>query len=271
MKLFRRVFDFYLDASVHVALAVFSLVWVTNLTLNISPNAHLGWFLFFSSIACYNFIKYGVEAKKYILVANRYHRGIQVWSLSCLIFAGYHAYFLNGDTFLGIAILLVLVGVYALPILPVSRNLRSWGGVKIFVVALVWSGTTVVLPLLASRTDFSWDMGVEVFQRFLFVLVLMIPFEIRDLQYDAPELGTLPQRFGVTRTKVFGALLAPVFFFATFLKDELSVAELVSKGVLFVILGILMFITQRKQSKYYASFFVESMPMVWWALLEILL
>lgn len=268
MKVLRRIFDFYLDASIHVAFAVISLIWVTRLTLNISFENHLGWFLFFSSIACYNFIKYGVEAEKYILVVNRYHRGIQLFSFFCVPFALYHAYFLNFDTFLGITVLLVLVAVYALPILPVSKNLRSWGGIKIFVVALVWSGATVVLPILSSKTFFSWDAGVETFQRFLFILVLMVPFEIRDLAYDAPDLKTLPQRYGVTNTKILGALLTLVFFFTTFLKDEISIGELTSKGLIFLFLGVVMYMTKRNQSKYYASFFIESISILWWALLE---
>lgn len=269
MMILRRIFDFYLDASIHVAFAVISLVWVTRLTLNISFENHLGWFLFFSSIACYNFIKYGVEAKKYVLVANRYHRSIQVFSFCCIPFMLYHAYFLNFNTFLGIAVLLLFVAVYALPIFPVSKNLRSWGGIKIFVVALVWSGATVVLPILSSEVLFSWDAGVESFQRFMFVLVLMVPFEIRDLAYDAPDLKTLPQRYGVTNTKVFGALMTLVFFFATFLKDGLSIGELTSKGVVFLLLGVIMYSTKRNQSKYYASFFIESVPILWWGILEI--
>jgi len=78
MKLLLRFFNFYLDASIHVALAVFSLVYVTTITLNISINSHLIYFIFFGTIVCYNFIKYGVEADKYFLVANPYHKNIQI-------------------------------------------------------------------------------------------------------------------------------------------------------------------------------------------------
>lgn len=270
MTALRRIFDFYLDASIHVAFAVIALVWVTRGILNISSNDHLGWFLFFSSIACYNFIKYGVEAKKYVVVANRYHRSIQLFSFCCVPFALYHAYDLNMATFLGVAALLALVGVYALPILPVSKNLRSWGGIKIFVVALVWSGTTVILPILSNEIPFSWDIGVEGVQRFLFVLVLMVPFEIRDLTIDSPELRTLPQRYGVTKTKRFGALITLAFFFITFLKDVISTEELISKGVVFLVLGMLIYGTKSNQSKYYASFLVESVPIFWWIIFEAL-
>lgn len=270
MKALQRFFDFYLDASVHVGFAVLSLVHVTYLTFNISADHHLYWFLFFSSIACYNFIKYGVEAKKYVLVANAYQRGIQFLSLLCLAFTVYHAYFLSFNTYVGITALLLLTGIYALPVLPFSKNLRSWGGLKIFVVALVWSLATVVLPVLSNGFFFSWDLGVETFQRFLFVLVLMVPFEIRDLKYDGPELNTIPQRYGVTKTKIFGAFITPVFFFTTFLKDNIVMAELVAKGCIFLSLGILMFVTGRNQPKYFSSFWVESISIVYWPLMYFL-
>ena len=162
--------------------------------------------------------------------------------------------------------LLFFTGLYALPVLPQAKNLRSLSGLKIFVVALVWSGATVILPVLAAKHTISWDVCIESFQRFVFVLVLLAPFEIRDLMYDKPELKTLPQRFGVAQTKIFGALGAVVFFFLTFLKDDISISEVVVKGVLFLVLGSLMFITKRNQSKYFASFWVEGIPFFWWIL-----
>lgn len=271
MKVLQRFFDFYLDASVHVAFAVSALVFVSYITLNIPIDNHLSWFLFFSSISCYNFIKYGVEAKKYVLVANAYQRSIQFLSLFCLALAVYHAYFLNFKTYLGITALLVLTGIYALPVLPVSKNLRSWGALKIFVVALVWSVTTVVLPVLSADISFSWDVGVETFQIFLFVLVLMVPFEIRDMAYDMPELRTLPQRYGVINTKIFGAFMTLLFFLTTFLKDDILMIELLAKGFIFLSLGVLMIVTKRNQSKYFASFWIESVSILYWTLMLLLI
>ena len=266
MKWFQRIFDFYLDASVHVSFAIFALTKVTEISFEISIQTHLSWFLFFGSIACYNFIKYGLEAEKYLLVANQYHKNIQVFSLAALALALYHSWFLNFETWVGIGCLLLLTGLYAIPILPNAKNLRSWGGLKIFVVALVWSGSTVVLPLLSTQRTITWDVSLEIIQRFVFVLVLLIPFEIRDLSYDKPELKTLPQRYGVARTKTLGSLGAVLFFFLTFFKDDISTTELALTGILFLILASILFITKRNQSKYFASFWVEGIPVFWWVL-----
>ncbi|MGB5819228.1 MAG: hypothetical protein WBG90_07055 [Saonia sp.] len=270
MKLLGRIFDFYLDASIHVALAVFCLLYVTTYFLNISIDEHLGYFTFFSTIACYNFVKYGVEAEKYILVANRYHKNIQFVSFIALGVALYHSYFFPLDMWIAFAILMGLTGLYALPVLPKAKNLRSFGGLKIFPVALVWTGTTVVLPLIAVDATISWDIWVESIQRFLLVLVLIMPFEIRDLKYDTFELNTLPQRYGAKKTKMFGGFLAIAFFFLTFLKDDLTQLEILGKTMLFFALIMVMFFTKKEQSKYFSSFWVEAIPIFWWGSLWVL-
>ncbi|WP_027078310.1 UbiA prenyltransferase family protein [Maribacter antarcticus] len=267
MKILKGVFDFYLDASIHVAFAVLALMRVTTLSLNIPPDLHLSWFLFFGTIICYNFVKYGVEAKKYVLVANRYHKNIQFFSFISAAFMLYHAYFLSHEVWIAIAVLALVSGLYTLPVLPRSKNLRSWGGFKIFIVALVWTGATVLLPVLSQDYELSWNVQIVSLQRFIFVLVLLIPFEIRDLQYDDPELKTLPQRFGVSNTKVFGFFLVLLFFFITFFKDEISVTDLVSKGVLFLVLCSLLKATKRNQAAYFSSFWVEAIPVGWYLIL----
>jgi hypothetical protein len=264
VKLLKRIFDFYLDASVHVALAVYSFMEITAFMYGIRLNQHLSYFVFFGTIACYNFVKYGIEAEKYILVSNKYHKKIQLFSIVCVLFSCFHAFYLKVDSLFILAILVVITGLYSLPVLPQTKNLRSLGGLKIFLVAIVWAGITSVLPLTEIEKALKWDDWIEVSQRILVVLVLLIPFEIRDLSYDKPDLKTIPQRIGVAKTKIFGSFLVLLFFSLSFLKEQLLELELLLKGTLFLVLGGLMFVTKDKQSKYFASFWVESIPIFWW-------
>ena len=74
MRVLKRIFDFYLDASVHVALSVVVLMDITAVFFGLEGDKHLTYFMFFATISCYNFIKYGIEAKKYFFVSNSYHR-----------------------------------------------------------------------------------------------------------------------------------------------------------------------------------------------------
>ncbi|MDT7829612.1 hypothetical protein RQM65_13140 [Pricia sp. S334] len=212
-------------------------------------------------------MKYGIEAKKYVVVNYRHLTLIQAISLAALGFAIYQSYFLSLSVYIGIGVLVVLTALYAIPVLPHTKNLRSLGGLKIFVVALVWAGSTVVLPVLAADVSISWDVQMETVQRFLLVLILLVPFEIRDLAYDSPELHTLPQRFGVKGTKIIAACAIAPFFLLTLLKDAAHPAELWVNAVLCLLLGVLILSTRISRNRYFASFWVEAVPILWWALL----
>lgn len=263
MQWLHRLFDFYLDASIHVAFAIVALVMATGLLLNIPFDLNLVCFLFFGSISCYNFVKYGPEAEKYLKLTKLYHKNIQFFSIVSFLIAVYHGFFLKKETWAGIVILVLMTGLYAVPVLPRAKKLRNWGGLKIFIVAGVWAGTTVILPCLEVGQALPWDVVVETGQRFLLVLVLIVPFEIRDLSYDALELQTLPQVLGVRKTKIFGLLLTALFFTATFLKDAIKPGELIEKGFLSGMLVVALLIAKQRQSKYFASFWVEGIPIAW--------
>ncbi|WP_422081675.1 hypothetical protein [Ulvibacterium sp.] len=270
MKLLKRIFDFYLDASIHVALSILSLLWVTSSILHIPTDKHLFSLVFFGSIACYNFIKYGLEVKKYIRLADRYHGYIQFFSFVCLGIAVYHLFFLEWNTIFMLGILGLFTGLYALPVLPKTRNLRSLAGFKIFPVAIVWAGTTVILPVVAEGLNLSWDVWVETIQRFMLVLALIIPFEIRDMAYDPPELKTLPRLYGVVKTKILGILLIFSFFFLTFLKDETTQNEVLSKAFLFLGVVSILMLTRKDQNTHFSAFWVEAIPFFWWVLIWIM-
>ena len=113
----KRLCDFYLNASVHVSLAVISLLNITAILFDLDLNNHLSYFVFFGTIVCYNFIKYGVEVEKYLRVGNRYHKIIQLFSFICFVIACYHGFFLSTDTWFILIILVGLTGFYALPVL----------------------------------------------------------------------------------------------------------------------------------------------------------
>ncbi|WP_343485478.1 hypothetical protein [Allomuricauda sp. d1] len=270
MRGLKSIFDFYLDASIHVALAVVSLYAVTVELSQLNYNGYLMAFIGFSTIVCYNFVKYGVEAEKYLIVSNSYHRIIQVFSFLCflpIIYCGWH---LDMPIWAAIVILTLLSGVYALPVLPQAKNLRSLGILKIFIVALVWMGFTVILPIMDNKIPFTWDVFIVSLQRFLLVLALILPFEIRDMKFDAPQVRTIPQRLGLEKTKRIGYTVLLLFFGFTFLKDEIGTVEIVTRFLVMVTVVFLLKYTKEKQSRYFASFWVEAVPIFWWLLLQVL-
>jgi len=159
--------------------------------------------------------------------------------------------------------------LYAMPILPEKifldnqKNLRSIGGLKIYVIAIVWTGVTVFLPLLNNQFEVADDVIITAIQRFLFVLVLMLPFEIRDLNYDSLKLATIPQKIGVKLTKFIGLLLLIVCYFLNYFKDDISPSVLVSSLIISLITLLFLVGAKQNQNNYYSAFWVERIPLIW--------
>ncbi|GGD54959.1 hypothetical protein [Muriicola marianensis] len=160
-------------------------------------------------------------------------------------------------------VLSILTAIYTLPILPEGKNLRHRGLVKILIIGLVWTGTTVLLPVVEVASMQSWDVWVEFVQRFLLILVLMVPFEIRDLSTDPMDMLTIPQRLGPAKTRRLGLWACVIFYLSTFLVDELSVEEILGKTMIVLSLAGLLIFLPKKQSRYFASFWVEAFPVFW--------
>ena len=63
MKLFKILFRFYINASIHVGIAVYAFVRIAEQYLEIATNSALNYAIFFGTITGYNFVKYAGVAK----------------------------------------------------------------------------------------------------------------------------------------------------------------------------------------------------------------
>ncbi|MEO1484831.1 MAG: hypothetical protein AAFU57_03725 [Bacteroidota bacterium] len=263
MKPFSWLFQFYLDSSIHVGFSVASLTAVTSFMLNIPLNGNLLFFQVLATVVGYSFIKYGVEAKKYWLVSKKYYRYIRFFSVVCFLGSFYFLAQLHASVWYGVVVLGFLTLLYAIPFLGRFKNLRNVGGFKIFMVSLIWSGFTVMLPVLEADLAFGWDIGVVAVQRFLLVFVLILPFDIRDMEKDSPSLQTVPQRLGIQKTVWLGITLSLLVMAMTFLKDSLLLIEIAANVILTVMLIKILLQMKPSNSKYFAAFWVEGIPIFW--------
>ncbi|MBT8310033.1 MAG: hypothetical protein HKN96_06140 [Flavobacteriaceae bacterium] len=269
MQLLRHIFNFYINSSIHVALAVFCLSCLTLIEFNIKYNENILLFIFFATITGYNFVKYFGIAKFHHRRLTQKLKIIQVFSLICFVFLCYYAIKLNTNTIYFIAILGAVTFLYTIPFLPKkilldeAMNLRKISGLKIYVIAFVWSCVTVVLPLIDSGIAFDWNVIITGIQRFIYVLVVMLPFEIRDMGYDSIKLSTIPQQIGIRNSKIIGVLLLMPFFFLEFFKDDISPISITALLIVTVFMAIAVLLAKINQPEYYASFWVEGIPIVW--------
>lgn len=258
MRKFRELISIYINSSIHVALAVVALTYVSAIELALELPDYLVYFIFFASITGYNFVKYAGIAKLYHISLTSNLRLIQIFSFISFLLMLYFGWQLSALAWLVLLPLGLLNFFYAVPVFLKARNLRSIPFLKVFVIALVWAGVSVYLPVIETYTELTSTTHWYAGQRFLMVCCLMIPFEIRDIRFDQKWIKTLPQVLGITKTKILGGLLLLIGSGINFIlldSTHFSVYLLVALSLLLLIL-----FSKVHQKKHFASFWVEALP-----------
>lgn len=258
----KRAFNFYLESSIHVALAVTALTFMGFYAFGFEPIDSVLLFVFLGAITGYNAVKYAPIAGLYHRSLTRHLRAIQLFSFLvfiglCCVFYQLPLVLMGISVGLGLGTLLYIVPFFG------KKNLRNRYGLKIFIVGLVWAGVTVLLPYFSYEAAWQDDLLLNFIQRFLWVVVLTLPFDIRDLVYDSKELGTLPQRMGIGRTKVLGLVLVVVIVVLEGFKDYLDVHYILSQLVILIATSLLLLFAKTNQSRFYSTFWVEALPIFW--------
>ncbi|MFP9113809.1 hypothetical protein ACLI1A_07685 [Flavobacterium sp. RHBU_3] len=265
MTVLKRLFSFYIHASIHVSVAVLSLVLMTFHMFSLPVNAYMAGFAFFGTLFGYNFIKY--ESRfRYRLALSAFHKAVLVISVLSLGAGAWCFFMLSVKAQLAALILFVFAVLYAVPVSS-KGNLRNLAGIKIYIVALCWAGVTTLMPLLNAGLDLGHDTWLKFCQRFLLVIILILIFEIIDLSVDDPALKTVPQKIGIKNTRLLNLFLLALFYFLEFFKTHTDFHQLVANVMLLLMVGLFTQFATPQRSKYYTLFWVESVPVFWLVLL----
>lgn len=263
MTWFKRLLDFYINSSMHVAVAVLSFCALTAYEFNLNTSTAFYSAAFCASVSGYNFVKYFGLTKFYYRSLTTKLKYIQLVSVLSLIGFGYVFFRLQPNSQLLFLILGVITFLYAIPMgMKMPHNLRSIGGVKIYIIALVWAMATVVLPVLESQQILVADHWILVLQRTFFVIVLMLPFEIRDLDTDQLHLSTIPQKTGIPYTKIIGYAMLGDIILLEFFKLEYNQNRFLILVFSVVLLAVFLAKSTKNKSRYYTAFWVESVPIL---------
>jgi hypothetical protein len=263
MKYLKNAFDLYITSSLHVSLAVVAFTLITFFENDLKINLDLLFFVFFATLTGYNFVKYAGVAKLHHQSLTRNLRIIQIFSLLCFGGVLFFAFRLELSVLIATGVLGLFTVLYALPVFGEGKSLRSLPGIKIFIIAVVWAGSTVILPLIAAEKVLNIELLVDFLQRLMLVIVLTLPFEIRDLEYDNESLGTIPQKLGVHMTKAFGSILILIIFFTELFQRSFESTEFIAMLIILMIAGVFLWMARLKQSNYYSSFWVEAVPVIY--------
>jgi hypothetical protein len=219
-------------------------------------------FVFFSTIVAYTFVKYIPLVKQKPLRLTKSLKFIFILSLLSILPILVSIFYFELNLVLFIFLLGLFTLLYVLPFLPKAKNLRDVSGLKIFIIALVWTGTTVLLPFLSSEIEMSSlapEMIFYTLSRFLIVIALIIPFEIRDLKLDNIYLKTLPQVLGVLKSKILAVVLVLLsIVLLHFVQTDTYIYVIIHTLII-----ILIVCSKRQNAFFYTALLVEAVPILW--------
>ncbi|MHB1147011.1 MAG: UbiA prenyltransferase family protein [Lutibacter sp.] len=271
MQLFKKIVDFYIFSNIHVALAGFSMTKITLVNFGIEENL-APLFVAFSILISYNFIRF------YEIKNNRLNwfkdwfflnlKEILLLMILSVLGLGYISFFadFNLKSVLILFPFAFMTFFYAIPLFKIGKlevSFRNFPMIKIFSIAIAWAGISVFFPLYEANYQFTSAVYLEFFQRILILLAITIPFDIRDVNVDLRSLKTLPQILGITNSKVLGTLLLLGFPLIEIVKENFTYFGFLILMIISIISILFLWFSSPKRSRYYTSFWVESVPVIW--------
>lgn len=212
LKSFKGLCEAIVYSNVWVAFIGFCFLWSSYLMLSLPFNFYLGIFYFFSVLFTYNIQriyelnKSNREASdaRRIWILRHESRLRDLIKLSGLILL-LLCFIIPFRVFLYLIPAGLITMFYTFPVGFLSsryKRLREVPGIKIFLVALVWSYSSVAFILADRLLPFYHEGIIFVFLlNFFLCTAITLPFEIRDVEIDLRNrLKTLATEFGSGRT-----------------------------------------------------------------------
>ncbi|MCH2198224.1 MAG: hypothetical protein MK081_05540 [Flavobacteriales bacterium] len=201
-------------SNVWIALGAGLATWQTTTIIGLS-DSYLPWFVGISTLFTYNFQRlvklndrpeYITAGRNNWLFRNRVTLRV-ITALCALILLGL-VWTLSPLTFIWLAIGGMLSLAYVVRLFSGSQSkkaLRDLPFIKIYLIGLVWAMATVILPFIELDNDL-WqiDRLFLIVERFAFIVAITVPFEIRDMNLDRPNMKTPAQLFGINGAKLYG-------------------------------------------------------------------
>jgi len=273
-KIFQPVFDFLLFSNVFMALCAVAQGLVTFYLIGAPPVVPVIWLLFTSTIGIYNFsILFTKPAQPEASPYKRvrwffsHYRLMVTFTIVSLLSLIPLFFLMSMESRILLIFLSVISFFYSIPLFSIGDqkfSLRNIPGLKQFLITLVWTMSSVLLPVLQAQhfhlTTISMrDTTLLVAKRFLFIAALTVPFDIRDLFEDRKTgLKTVPVMWGEKNAYLFcQALLAGYIVLLFLFRNNGFNADFWALTVTAILTGWLIFKSKQEKNEYYYFFYMD--------------
>jgi len=257
------LFRFILSHSIFISFCAAALSLQTLQLLLLPVNGYLLAFIFFATLAGYN--AYWMISR---FTFNRHDTVIEFIKQSrssSLVFifatAGVFICFTNLHLVMyNIITAFILLGMYAIPVMPFKQLhfTRKAGFLKTIVLAAAWAIVTTLVPLQLSIFNLGQTATLILINRFLFMLMLCIIFDKRDVAVDKIRgLQSLATGFSPLLLHCFMGLIFLGYAWSSYamLAQQVTLPQ-VAALLLAGIITLLVYASSLKQKGYFFYYFL---------------
>lgn len=268
-----QTLDFLLYSNIFIALCAVSQGLVTYWLIQAKPEPYVLGLLFCSTLALYNFSVLlskperpeNSRFQRVRWIFSHYRLMITLTIISAIAIIPL-SFFLNTSS----KILLIGLGLlsisYNLPIFLIETkrfSLRNIPGVKLFIIAMVWTASCVLLPILTieatNSATITLNETILLFSmHFFFIAAIAVSFDIRDIFQDkSNELKTIPVIFGEKNSLLICQILLATCLLLLFNFTEKIDGNFFALSLTIFISGWLILKSKWKKNEYYYFLFLD--------------
>ncbi|WP_316822239.1 hypothetical protein [Pedobacter gandavensis] len=279
--------DFLLFSNLFIAICAVAQGLLTYDLLQVPPDKYILAIIFFGTLGLYNFSMLLSKPKdpandqllrvRWIFSHQRLIISITLISALCLIPLGLLYLSIEGK------LLMLFTGIlavsYNIPFLTLDDQkigLKNIPLIKLFLVALIWSISCVLLPIIETEHNrllniSTGDTLLLVAMRFLFVAAITVPFDVRDLfQNKIPALKTIPALLGDKKAFLFCQFLLAGHLILLLVFRQTVNLEVISLAITIVLTGGLIYKSNTEKNEYYYFLYLDGMMLLQYLLLLLL-
>ena len=182
--------QFILSHSIFISFCAAALCFQTFQLLHIKPDYFIYGLIFFSTLCSYNF--YWLISKYYFTKINTDLYDFILRNISNIVvflIAAIGLFFCLYSIPVELPVILVAVFLtllYSMPLWPIKKLAftRKAGFLKTIILAFTWTYITIIIPARVADQVSNIAIGLLFIARFLFMLMLCIIFDSRDIHID---------------------------------------------------------------------------------------
>ncbi|MGI4021297.1 MAG: UbiA family prenyltransferase [Janthinobacterium lividum] len=285
-KLFRPAFDFLLFSNLFMALCAVAQAMVTFILIDFQPIYPVLAILFLSTFCIYNFsilLSKPKDPAKSPFKRVRWFFSYYRWMVTITVISAMLLlplfFLVSNESKLLLVFLSILSFGYGLPMFTAGNQkfgLRNIPGLKLLLIGITWTLSVVLLPVFEIEHIHHLkiadaDILLLTAKRFLFITVIAIPFDIRDLFQDHKlGLKTIPVVFGEKNAYLLCQILLIAYLILLFLfRNHGFDNNFFALTITIVLAGWLIFRSKFEKNEYYYFFFLDGVLILQYVLMII--